>query len=130
MNKSTIEMLNRVQRYGIILDDALMLRRISMTLHRWFELECGDDHGCIGRDEATERPYWLSAHSGMRTPIADRERGAMRRLDALMGKYPDLAYYVQTDPRGAALWIYRRDALRDGQQIDCCYSSIGCAIYK
>ena len=32
---------------GINLEDARALRRISMTLHRWYELECGDgnDHG-------------------------------------------------------------------------------------
>jgi hypothetical protein len=24
-----------------------------MTLHRWHELECGTDNGCIERDETT-----------------------------------------------------------------------------
>ena len=27
------------------------LRRISMTLHNWYERECGTDFGCIERDE-------------------------------------------------------------------------------
>jgi hypothetical protein len=132
MNRDILEMINRVQRYGITLDDALALRRISMTLHRWYELECGDDYGCIERDDATGRPYWLNAMTGKRSrfPIADREKGALKRLDKIMSRYPELAAYVQTDPRGTALHIYRRDALRDGQTIDCCYASIGCAIYK
>ena len=45
MNRDTIEMLNRVQRRGLSLDDALAVRRISMTLNRWYELECGDGNG-------------------------------------------------------------------------------------
>lgn len=31
-------------------DDAKALRRISMTLRRWHELECGDGSGHIERD--------------------------------------------------------------------------------
>jgi hypothetical protein len=41
MNKYTHKMLSRLERSGISCNDALALRRISMTLHRWHELECG-----------------------------------------------------------------------------------------
>ena len=34
--------INALQAAGISYDDAVSLRRISMTLHRWHELECGD----------------------------------------------------------------------------------------
>lgn len=146
MNRQTIEMLNRVQRYGIDLDDALALRRISMTLHRWYELECGDsNHYCswaIERDEETDKPYLVRGYYGAgmghmpkrtRTPIADREKGALKRLDKIMARYPELAAYLQTDPRGASLYIYRRDneQLKTAKYgIESVYSSIGCAIYK
>ena len=58
---------------------------------------------------------WIRA----RWSIPDRERGAIRRLDKLMARYPGLRYYLQTDPRGAygfPVWavtsIYRRQDSR------------------
>lgn len=100
--------------------EAEQLRRISMTLHRWHELECGTDNGCIERDEATNKPYWVSAfgtrwnmNARTRTPMADRETGAIKRLDKIISERNKravspgssntaLGYYIQTDPRGAA----------------------------
>jgi hypothetical protein len=43
----TEEMLRRLEQCGISRNDAETLRRISMTLHRWAELECGVDNGCV-----------------------------------------------------------------------------------
>ena len=34
--------INSLTNAGIQYQDAVQLRRISMTLNRWFELECGD----------------------------------------------------------------------------------------
>lgn len=137
MNKQTFEMLNRMQSFGISLDDAYALRRISMTLQRWHELECGDGNGYIEQDETSGKWYSVrwSAYSGKeyRYRIADREKGALKRLDAIMARYPDLAAYVQGDPRGAALYVYRKDnpMLSDAKYgIESVYSSIGCAVYK
>ena len=136
MNRDTIEMLNRVQRRGLSLDDALAVRRIAMTLHRWYELECGDGNGYIDRDE-TEKPYYVNCNSRYLSPndprarwsIPDRERGAIRRLDAIMARYPSLRYYLQTDPRGASLYLYDPAQL-NGRDVDCCYSSVGTAVYR
>ena len=137
MNRQTLEMLNRVQRRGLSLDDALAVRRISMTLHRWYELECGDGNGYIERDETTGKPYYVNCNSRYfgandpraRWPIPDREKGAIRRLDKIMDRYPELAYYLQTDPRGASVYLYRPEDL-DGRDVDCCYSSVGTAVYQ
>lgn len=137
MNRQTLEMLNRVQRRGLSLDDALAVRCISMTLHRWYELECGDGNGYIERDETTGKPYYVNCRSRYlgandlraRHVIADRERGAIRRLDKIMARYPGLHYYLQTDPRGASVYLYDPKDL-DGRDIDCCYSSIGTAVYR
>ena len=137
MNRDTIEMLNRVQRRGLSLDDALAVRRIAMTLHRWYELECGDGNGYIERDETTGKPYYVNCNSRYlgandpraRWPIADRERGAIRRLDKIMARYPSLRYYLQTDPRGASLYLYDPAQL-NGRDVDCCYSSVGTAVYR
>ncbi len=137
MNRDTHEMLNRLQAVGISESDAFALRRISMTLHRWHELECGDDSGCIERDETTDKPYmrrqyWsYQANKWMdkRYPVADRERGALKRLSAIMARYPELASYVQSDPRGAALYILRPDDVPVGGFVEAYYSR-GLAVYK
>jgi hypothetical protein len=115
---------------GISREDSEALRRISMTLHRWHEMECGTDYGVVERDEETGRPYWYSSRTGRRhsSPIADRERGALRRLEAIMARYPILGYYVQGDPRGCALYILRPGDVRDGEDVRSVYNR-GIAVY-
>jgi len=98
--------------------DAAILRRASMTLTRWAELECGNGNGnvawAIERDENGEGPPYMVQHvyrrdgSGgatvTRTRIPDREAGALRRVAELCerrGWY----FFHQTDPRGAPLYI-------------------------
>lgn len=137
-------------RIDIDLEDALALRRISMTLHRWHELECGDSNRycswCITRGHQREggpfqhredgrsymethcynqsRPDWTSYR-----PIPDREKGAQRRLAKIMARYPGLTAYIQGDPRGAALYILRPGDVPEGASVDSCYSR-GIAVYK
>lgn len=43
--------IQQLTSLGVSYDDAQALRRIAMTLHRWHEMECGVDSGCIERDE-------------------------------------------------------------------------------
>lgn len=137
MTRDTLAMLNRLQVIGISEDDAISLRRISMTLHRWHELECGDGNGCIERDEKTGLPYWYNANSRYIDPrdprakrrIADREAGAIKRLADIMARYPSLSSYVQGDPRGAALYILRPGDVPEGEHAESYYSR-GIAVYK
>jgi hypothetical protein len=63
------------------------------------------------------------------TPIADKERGALKRLAFIMARYPDLVSYVQTDPRGASLYILNSSDVPAGSSLDSCYSR-GVAVYK
>ena len=132
MYKQTV--ISNLGRIGVSYDDAAHLRRISMTLHRWHELECGDGNDyaswTIERDEKTDKPYMVTyPHTGesRRESIPDRERGALKRLDKIMEHYPDLSAYVQTDPRGASLYIVPNDRLTC--DIDRCYTN-GTAVYK
>ena len=112
---------------GISLDDAIALRRISMTLHTWHEHEC---NGVIQRDEATDLPYWYSAYTHKRLCRApDRENGALRRLDEIMNKYPTLKAYVQGDPRGASLYIIRPNDVPEGKDVEAYYNR-GLAVYQ
>lgn len=113
-------------------EDAYALRRISMTLHRWHELECGTEHGAVERDAITQRPFWADANDGRhlkRYPVADREAGAIKRLKAIMAGYPKLGYYIQGDPRGASLYILRPGDVPEGKEPDSYYSR-GIAVYK
>jgi hypothetical protein len=100
-----------------------------MTLHRWHELECGIDNGCVERDEQTNKTYWLNSHSMRRSPIPDRETGARKRLETIMSRYSPLGYYVQGDPRGAALYIIRPGDVPEGADVDAYYSR-GIAVYQ
>lgn len=87
------------------------LRRCSMTLHRWHELECGDCNNwaswCLERDEATGIPYMVTyQHTGKtsRSRVADREASTLKRTARICSE-AGLYCYVQTDPRGCALFV-------------------------
>ena len=130
MNTKTSRMLNNLCALGFSFDEAVQLRRIEMTLHRWCELECGDSNDyaswSIERDEVTEKPYMVThphtENKSRRRPIADRETGALKRLDAIMKKHPDFVRFYQTDCRGCALYIVRKLDLPDLKQIDSLYT--------
>jgi len=134
------ECIETLRRAGIAYDDATALRRIAMTLHRWHELECGSDSGAVERDETTGKTYWVNAMTGKRFPCADRERGALKRLEKIISEHNKrlvaagthgqaLGYYVQGDPRGASLYILRPGDVPEGAEVDAYYSR-GLAVYK
>jgi hypothetical protein len=121
---------------GFTRDEAESLRRISMTLHRWHERECGDGNGCIERDEETGKPYWYGSMSGRLYAIPDREKGAHKRLHAILKRRnsenlfagADLSAYIQGDPRGAAIYILRPGDVPEGKSADGYYSR-GICVY-
>jgi hypothetical protein len=120
---------------GFTRAEADQLRRISIRLQRWFELECGTGDGQVSRsierdgDDGDGKPFlrvqYPTTHGYVdrRTPIRDLETGARKRLarivdtcnaarrtnttDGALAPLEPLAYFVQTDPRGAALYILR-----------------------
>ena len=128
---------------GFTRNESEQLRRISMTLHNWHEKECGTNNGCIERDDAG-KAYWLNSFSGQRYPVRDMETGAKKRLyrildavnkarlthmtDGKMTPQEGLTPYIQTDPRGAALYILRPGDVPDGCEVDSYYSR-GICVY-
>ena len=127
--KQRVEVIRRLQEVGISWEHANTLRRISMTLQRWGELECNGD---IQRDESTGIPYY---HYGRGTSgpfqtskVPDREKGALKRLQAIMSHYPQYIAYHQTDPRGCAVYVVRKDDIPEGAKVDSCYNR-GIAVY-
>jgi hypothetical protein len=107
------------------------LRRISNTLRRWHELECGINNGMVERDE-NGKPIWR-ASSGRSWPMRDYEKGALKRLETIIttrnkrftvkDNAPMLFHYIQTAPRGAALYILRPQDVMAGSGPHAFYSN-------
>jgi hypothetical protein len=149
MNKDTFHMIECVKSLGISDDDAWQLRRISMTLHRWSELECGNSNDsasyCLVRGVKKDgefvyddngKPFiemhFYHSNGGPKVRYyqkPDLERGALKRLTKIMARYPNLSSYVQGDPRGASLYILRPGDVPEGEAVDSYYSR-GLAVYK
>ena len=151
MNRFERERLTRQENalltLGFTQDERTKLRRISNTLRRWYELECGDECGFIDRDEETDQPYYHRVNLSYLDPydpratwrIADRENGAKLRLNAIIADrnaracvngvcVNPLTSYLQTDPRGAALYILRPGDVPAGADPSCYYSR-GICVY-
>lgn len=129
--------LEVLQSLGFTQDEGEQLRRISMTLQRWHELECGTDNGCVERDETTGRAFWRSSHNDSRYPMRDRETGALKRLASIIGQRNGrlnaapagkVSSYIQGDPRGAALYILRPGDVPAGCDVGSYYSR-GICVY-
>jgi hypothetical protein len=129
--------LDTLRSLGFTNDEADKLRRISMTLQRWHELECGVDGGCVERDPESGFTYWRSEYTGKLSRVPDRETGAHKRLGDIVharnirqphAEDPLLSYYVQTDPRGAALYIIRPQDVPEGKDVAAYYSR-GICVY-
>jgi hypothetical protein len=143
MTRKEADRLNRqesvLMSLGFTAEEAEKLRRISMTLQRWHELECGNDRGCIERDgeNGDGKPFMTyDSMSGARRryPIADRERGAQKRLLGIINaeakRHGECRYsaYIQTDPRGAALYILRPGDVPAGKDAGAYYNR-GICVY-
>jgi hypothetical protein len=126
--KERREAIDRAMSCGLSYQDAVSVRRIALTLHRWYELECGTEQGAIERDEETNKPYFYydaniyGTWKRKRYKVADRETGALKRLKAIMAKYAPLTAYVQTDPRGGTIYLIRPGDIPEGSKVEECYS--------
>ena len=115
MNKRTLETYSYLTRRGlnIPIDDFMTLRRASMTLSRWSELECGDSSNhaswAIERNETTDIPYMVTHYWNpnrtTRYRVADREKGALKRIATICARL-GIHWYYQGDCRGLALYLH------------------------
>jgi hypothetical protein len=145
--REKFELFTRLKSLGFTYEESQSLRRIEMTLRRWFEAECGTDRGHVEREGGEEDGRPMFHPSGLHVgntwyepkpyPIADREAGARRRLAAIvkarnLRRSPTefmqanaqdwVIPYVQTDPRGAALHLLTRADIRPGEDIGSIYN--------
>lgn len=138
--KSKFELYSRLQNLGFTYEEAVSLRRIEMTLQRWGEAECGDSNDycstSIERDETTGKPYRVVMYhdqkpsEATRYPVADREAGALRRMNAIIAarnsrewtRSGDASFkntllgFHQTDCRGCMVYILRKSDIMDGHK--------------
>ena len=157
MNKREAERLTRqndtLRALGFTHDECDSLRRISMTLQRWHERECGTENGCIERDDDTGKAYWRNSYNDKLYPIRDMETGARKRLAAILARRNAritddhskdaeqyihatcaaklsgiVSSYIQGDPRGAALYIIRPGDVPEGCDVGAYYSR-GICVY-
>ena len=161
MTRREVERLIRqedvLRALGFTRDEVEALRRISLTLHRWHERECGSDRACLVRGRMVNgtfeydddgHPYEEYAGLSGRAcyhRVPDRERGAMTRLRAILGQRngrpyispggtlvagpaDKLTFYIQGDPRGAALYILRPGDVPAGADVSSYYTR-GICVY-
>lgn len=112
MTKRKVETLRRLESLGIPWEQCFTLWRAQLTLLRWAEGECGTGNDWaswhIERDEKTGTPYRVTIPNKgteRRERIPDREKGALRRVKAIVEAVPGLTFYHQTDPRGCSLYV-------------------------
>ncbi len=123
-----IATIARLSELGFRAVEIEQLLKIERTLQRWSEQECGNSNNhcswAIERDETTGKPFRVvhpNTGNSYKTPIADREAGALKKLGKIMADHPELVSYHQGDPRGCALYIVRRADLA-GESLDCQYT--------
>lgn len=111
--KKLPECLKMLTGIGIDLDDAFEIRRIAMTLRRWYEQELGSELPSKNGSSSIERhekdkPYLVTHFDNgviHRRLIADKEKGALKRLKAIEERYPWHMFYVNTDCRGPSVYV-------------------------
>ena len=118
-------------------DEVSSLRRLSARLRLWYEREC---NGEVARSETDGRTYEVHVHNSpggkiRRHPTRDHERSSERRLASIIAarnaRVPDVPpvyTYLQTDPRGAALYIMRAGDVPNGEHVESWYSR-GIVVY-
>jgi len=132
MNKTEqqrwLRQIETLMSMGYTYDEGEALARISRALRAWYERECGTDAGAVERDEKTGRPYLVTycfrTGARRRSPVRDMERGALARLAAI-ARHP---YYLQTDPRGATLYLLREGDVPAGESAESYYTR-GVCVY-
>jgi hypothetical protein len=110
-----------LESLGLDWDEAETLRRASMTLRRWGEMECNCDV------ERIDGKVMIRYSSEQRKPVCirDRETPALARCEAI-AKRRGLVFYHQSDPRGAAVYIGKPESIPEGKALESYYTRLVC----
>lgn len=125
---------------GFTSEECASLRRASNALRRWHEMECNGEIQRDGADgEGKPRRFYETRAGVFRSPLncADRERGAIERIKNIVSSSNSRRgiprdkgnkFFIQRDPRGAALYIIRPGDVPEGQTVNSCYTN-GICVY-
>ena len=72
----------------------------------------------------------LNSTTMKRYPVRDMETGAIARLEQIVARYHGITPYIQTDPRGASLYLLSQATIEryDHKPLEQIYSQ-GTALY-
>jgi len=121
------------ENLGISSTDYKRLARLNKLIKSWIEEECnGTIQWAEDEDFNPTYPYYFNPLTGRRSdPIDDRYSKYLRECESILEKYKsnDLKLYLQGDPRGCQVWIYRA-ADDPTNRISSNYNAIGIACYE
>lgn len=119
----TLRLAQSLAHFKLSPDDIAKLLRIEKKLRRWHELQCGVDagHGEEVGGEGSGKWEFVNRH-GNRSPIRDAGKQAGKVLNAFTAENPDLIFYVQTDPRGCALYLLGKQQIGFGETAETVYT--------
>tara|TARA_Y100001963_G_C6734232_1_gene425514 strand:- start:648 stop:1067 length:420 start_codon:yes stop_codon:yes gene_type:complete len=121
------------ENLGISSTDYKRLSRLNKLIKSWIEEECnGTIQWAEDEDFNPTYPYHFNPLTGERSkPIQDRYSKYLRECENILEKYKsnDLKLYLQGDPRGCHVWIYRA-ADDPKNRISSNYNVIGIACYE
>ena len=126
------------ERLGLSSVDYKRLARLNKLIKYWVEEECnGTIQWAEDEDFNPTYPYRYDPDTGRRDlkPIQDRYSKYLKECNDILEKYnpnkleETLKLYLQGDPRGCHVWIYKASDDPKGR-VDCIYNSIGTACYE
>jgi hypothetical protein len=118
----TLRLAQRLAHFKLSPDDIAKLLRIEKKLRRWHELQCGVEAGHVEEvgGEGSGKWEFVNRH-GNRSPIRDPGKQADKALNVFTAENPDLFFYVQTDPRGCALYLLKKSDAQSGEKLGSVY---------
>ena len=124
-------------RLGLSSSDYKRLARLNKLIKYWVEEECnGTIQWAEDEDNNPTYPYYYNPDTGERSKsIQDRYSKYLKECESILDKYnpnkleATLKLYIQGDPRGCHVWIYKASDDPEGR-VDCIYNSIGTACYE
>ena len=126
------------ERLGLSSVDYKRLARLNKLIKYWIEEECNGTIQWAEDDQGNQTyPYRYDPNTGKRDlkPIQDRYSKYLKECKSILEKYnpnkleETLKLYLQGDPRGCHVWIYKASDDPEGR-VDCIYNSIGTACYE
>lgn len=97
------------------IDDILAATKAAAKIHRADEMVCNGD---VWESDESPGTWYDRADAPRRSPYGR----AMATLDRIVARYPGFSWYHQSDPRGAAVYILRPGAVRDGEAVEAVYT--------